>query len=479
MIITVIIINLKIIKNKIQNKIDNYPNANYNSYETPIKSQDKKYNARTRKLSNYEYENYISYKTPQKYQEYNSENIINVIPQKYTSFEQIQSPQTYSSYYSGTNFNINQYQNNKYDMNEIKFPTKVTKINSSAKPIYQNYNGSIPDNIMLNNVVPKETNIIINNNEILENKKRDNINNLELIENKIKDNEYNEQKIGGNDKEKLLLKCRKNGTPPPDADFSLEGWKLFYPPDEKFFLWDKGRVIPNQIRINNENDDENLEIYEGEVNKNDEKHGYGILTTPKFVRKGTWRDGEFTGWCRESRVNGDIYEGKFIDGSIYGKGINKSYKGNLYVGDFVDNKREGMGELRTKRINYIGGFKNNKLNGKGKLKFLKEGHSYEGSFLNNEITGLGVFKWSNGDVYEGEMKNGRMDGYGKYLYANGQIYEGNYINGVKHGLGKMTYSNGKIYEGEFKNGKPEGEGAITIDGKKVDVVYKNGKFHKK
>ena len=36
---------------------------------------------------------------------------------------------------------INQYQNNKYDMNKIKFPTKVTKINSSTKPIYQNNNG--------------------------------------------------------------------------------------------------------------------------------------------------------------------------------------------------------------------------------------------------------------------------------------------------------------------------------------------------
>ena len=160
--------------------------------------------------------------------------------------------------------------------------------------------------------------------------------------------------------ERLYEICRKNGTPPPDGDFSLEGWKLFYPPDEKFFLWEKGKTIPNRVLIYNEKDEEKLEIYEGEINKKNEKHGFGILTSPKYVRKGTWRDGEFTGWCRESRINGDIFEGKFIDGAIFGKGINKNHKGNLYVGDFVDNKREGKGELKTQRIHYEGDFKYDK-----------------------------------------------------------------------------------------------------------------------
>ena len=279
--------------------------------------------------------------------------------------------------------------------------------------------------------------------------------------------------------EKLYELCRKNGTPPPDGDFSLEGWKLFYPPDEKFFLWEKGKAIPNQIIVYNEKDEENLQIYEGEINKKNEKHGFGILTSPKYVRKGTWRNGEFTGWCRESRINGDIFEGKYIDGAIFGKGINKNHKGNLYIGDFVDSKREGKGELKTKRIHYEGDFKYDKFNGKGKLEFVKEGHSYEGEFKNNEINGIGIFKWNNGDVYEGEMTNGKMNGYGKYTYSNGQVYEGNYVNGVKGGLGKLIYPNKKIYEGEFKNGKPMGEGSIISNGEKVDIIYKDGNFQKK
>ena len=281
------------------------------------------------------------------------------------------------------------------------------------------------------------------------------------------------------DKKKLYAKCRKKGTPPPDEDFSLEGWKLFYPTNDKFFLWDKGKTIKNQFIVKNPDDDEKIEIYEGEVNIHNEKHGFGILTTPKYVRKGTWRDDEFTGWCRESRINGDIYEGKFIDGAIFGKGINKTHKGNLYVGDFVENKKEGKGELKTKRIHYEGDFKYDKFNGKGKLEYLKQGYSYEGDFKDNEINGMGIFKWNNGDVYEGEMTNGKMNGYGKYTYSNGQVYEGNYVNGNKHGLGKLYYPNNAIYEGEFKNGKPRGEGIMYIDGKKINVIYKEGKFKKK
>jgi hypothetical protein len=285
---------------------------------------------------------------------------------------------------------------------------------------------------------------------------------------------YDEKKL-----KKLLAYCFKKGTPPPDDDFSFESWEVFYPKDDKFFLWDKGKVIPNQVIIKNEDDPANIEIYQGEINYQKEKHGRGRLTTPNFVRVGTWRDDEFTGWGRESRINGDVFEGRFVDGAIYGKGINKNKTDNIYVGEFVDNKREGKGELKTAKVHYFGEFKYDKFNGKGKLKFLKERHEYVGEFKNNEINGMGIFKWSNGETYEGEMTNGKMNGYGKYTYNTGQIYEGYYVNGVKEGLGKLISKNNNIYEGEFKNGKIDGEGTIIIKGKKFKAIYKNGKFLQK
>ena len=249
----------------------------------------------------------------------------------------------------------------------------------------------------------------------------------------------------------LYNKCLSKGETEPDDDFSPDTYKEFYPENDPFFNFDKGEVTQGQI-ISNPDDPNNLEIYEGEINENNKKHGYGICTTPLYVRKGTWRNGQFTGWGRESRRNRDVLEGKFINGLVNGKGVLKNNKGNLYFGDFVNSQREGYGELHTNRIHYKGEFKEDKLDGKGVIEFLKEGHKYEGEFKNNEINRKGIFKWKNGDVYQGEMSNGKMNGHGTYTYNDGQIYDGEYINGLRDGKGRIIFSNQIIYEGEFKNG---------------------------
>jgi hypothetical protein len=257
----------------------------------------------------------------------------------------------------------------------------------------------------------------------------------------------------------LYNQCLSNGQTEPDDDFSTDNYKKFYKENDPFFTFDKGEVSQGQI-IASPDDINHLEIYEGEINDNNKKHGFGISTTPLYVRKGTWRDGEFTGWGRESRRNRDVLEGRFINGLLNGKGILKTNKGNIYEGDFVNSLREGYGILKTNRIHYIGQFKDDKLNGKGIIEFLKEGHKYEGDFKDNEINGKGKFMWKNGDVYEGEMTNGKMNGYGTYKYTDGQIYEGNYINGIREGKGRIIYSNKILYEGEFKGGHRYEKGNI-------------------
>ena len=261
----------------------------------------------------------------------------------------------------------------------------------------------------------------------------------------------------------------------PDDDFQLDGWKQFYPLDDPFFNWNKGVVAPNW-RVYNPEDRMNLAVYEGDM-ANGMRHGFGRLTTPKYVRLGTWRNDQFTGWGRESRRNGDVLEGKYIDGRVTGKGILKNAKGNLYVGDFVDNKRHGYGELDTNRLHYKGQFLGDRFNGKGIIHFKIEGHDYDGDFRDNEINGNGVFRWTNGDVYDGQMTRGKMNGVGRYTYANGQIYEGNYVNGVKEGKGKLTYPNGFVYDGDFIGGRPRGNANIISGGKTIPVQYSDGRFY--
>lgn len=264
----------------------------------------------------------------------------------------------------------------------------------------------------------------------------------------------------------LYQLCLSKGDTAPDDDFSVDNYKQFYPEDEPFFNFDKGEVANAKIVISP--DDINLlEIYDGEINDEDKKHGYGVSTTAFYVRKGNWRDGEFTGWGRESRRNYDVIEGKFINGLLNGKGYYKNNQGNIYVGDFVNSQRDGYGELSTNRIHYIGEFKEDKLNGKGVIEFLKEGHKYEGDFQDNDINGRGIFSWKNGDIYEGEMSNGKMNGHGVYKYANGQIYDGEYVDGVREGKGRIIYEGKVIYEGEFKGGHRFEQGNM-IDSSRSD-----------
>ena len=279
--------------------------------------------------------------------------------------------------------------------------------------------------------------------------------------------------------EQFYQLCLQGGETSSDEDFNPDKWKEFYPEEEKFFLFNKGNTFPNQIRIKNAEDPENLEIYEGETNDKNMMHGFGTLTTPHYRFKGSWRNDKFSGWGRKSFRNGDVFEGKFVDGELNGKGIFKSKDNNsTYIGDFVNSKRNGVGELTTNKLHYVGEFKNDELSGKGVIDFLNEGNRYEGEFENNDINGKGIYKFKNGDVYEGEMKNGKMDGFGKFTYADGKIYEGEFINGIKQGKGKLISPQDKMYEGKFENGLPEGEGFYTIDGQTSKVLFSKGNFVK-
>ena len=372
--------------------------------------------------------------------------------------------------------NINEEPQNSPDKSNLNINNTMEN-NNNINNIEQNY---IPQNIIKNHTKtdtqlqdeedPKDSNEInpthtMNNKEetIPKNAQQEKEENSEIKEAYIQDPDGQiipTQQISDSEIAYLYQQCLSKGETEPDDDFTTESYKKFYPEDDPFFLFDKGEVSEGQI-ISSPDELESLEIYEGEINDQNKKHGFGILTTPEFVRKGTWRNGEFTGWGRESRRNKEVLEGKFIDGTLNGKGIYKKSNNSLYTGDFVNSLREGFGELYTNRIHYIGEFKENKLNGKGIIEFLKEGHKYEGDFKNNEINGRGIFQWKNGDIYEGDMTDGKMNGKGIYKYANGQIYEGEYINGIREGKGRIIANNRVVFEGDFIGGHRVIKGRTT------------------
>ena len=344
--------------------------------------------------------------------------------------------------------------NNGYNINKNKqkYKAKINpnkmKINENNEVIFEKEQEKSKEEqffaIPLTPSKPIDEETPYNNNSHI-NKIKFNKNNREIIneiDENINNNIYNYNNENGNEFIEEL-ECKEF------EDFSPNAWEKFYQKEERFFKFPEEGITHNQVLINNQNG----EIYKGDINKNKEKHGFGKLISPSLKRIGMWRRDNFTGWGREIKENGDIYEGKFINGILNGKGIYKSKnKKTTYIGDYLNSMRHGKGELYTENFHYKGDFKNDKLEGKGKIEIYNEGE-YEGTFKDNLFEGKGMLKWKNGNYYIGHVSKGKMNGYGEETFLNGNIYKGYFVNGIKEGKGKIITADGKIIEGIFKNGE--------------------------
>lgn len=256
--------------------------------------------------------------------------------------------------------------------------------------------------------------------------------------------------------------------------YSKTGWKKFYPYDQDKFNVDYGKTFVIKLLIIN-----NQEIYTGEININNQKHGFGIsINKSGYKFTGYWFKNSFEGWGEYIDSDGNIFQGLFVNHKLNGKGEKFSVNGNHYEGDFIYGLRSGYGREYTKDHVYIGQFENDKKNNKGKLVYKNIEDFYEGQFIDNNITGKGEYKWGNGDVYIGDFINGKMHGKGLYRWPDGGEYEGEYIDNIKEGRGRFKWANGKIFEGPFVAGKPHGKGILKVNNNIHDVEFIEGKMKK-
>ena len=233
-------------------------------------------------------------------------------------------------------------------------------------------------------------------------------------------------------------------------DFSPDLWKKFYPNDEEFFNYEKGNVINSHTTYQNNLNE--IETYIGELNQNGEKNGFGKLFSKNKKRIGTWRNNKFTGWGREIREDWEIYEGRFINGELTGKGIYKNKNKNfLYIGEFNKFIKHGKGELFTPKFKYRGNFDNNKISGRGRIEIYNHG-VYDGYFKDDQISGKGIFMWKDGGTFYGEMKDGKMNGDGKLITNDLIEFEGTFEDGTNKGRGEITYPDGIKKPGRFSKG---------------------------
>lgn len=159
-------------------------------------------------------------------------------------------------------------------------------------------------------------------------------------------------------------------------------------------------------------------------------HGYGsMIYSDGSTYVGSWREGKRVEGI-ETLNNGDVYEGKFINGCRQGKGILKTKDGLV--------TKHGMWEDDV----------------------LKEGGELSITF-------------GDGQVYFGDHVDERPHGFGKMDYADcgpGVItYTGEFINGFRHGEGRCFFhGTGEEYRGDFAFDEPIALKIFQHDGPLID-----------
>ena len=218
------------------------------------------------------------------------------------------------------------------------------------------------------------------------------------------------------------------------STFHKGNYNLFYFNSPEFFRVPQSEIVGKRKIIYYINNNSSQQaFYEGEVNKLNHRHGLGTMKEPNSTKIGQWRNNRFSGWGRVIKKNGQVFEGKFDNNILSGKGIYK-FKDTLYVGSFEKGIRQGKGVLITDKFKYNGQFNGGKIDGYGKIVFLDSKVpecEYEGTFRQNNIEGNGIMKWKNGNMYQGEIKNGKMNGRGRFIPKDGIPIDAVFKDNVK------------------------------------------------
>eukprot|EP00741_Cyanophora_paradoxa_P025073 tig00000342_g24201.t1 len=234
---------------------------------------------------------------------------------------------------------------------------------------------------------------------------------------------------------------------------------------------------------------------------------------------GEW--GGTTGQSRHGRgrmtyINGDVYDGEWIDDRRHGRGRMvisgrpaepAMFSGKKGAGPSTGTRKAGgsqsglggkKGKKGATQSSSVTGVDLNRPEGwsmHGETGSDAEGPltEYDGDWMADDATGQGKVVYANGDVYEGSVVEGRRTGRGtyrsrtgatitsdwwadtllfaevSYLGPDGTRYDGrmqekssnkrdHWVLVEPHGPGKVTYADGSAYEGHFMNGLRHGKG---------------------
>ncbi|GAA4823239.1 hypothetical protein GCM10023331_04610 [Algivirga pacifica] len=147
--------------------------------------------------------------------------------------------------------------------------------------------------------------------------------------------------------------------------------------------------------------------YQGDLDIHGNRKGTGTYT---------WKDGT-------------VYEGKWQDNLMHGRGVLHYADGSTYEGYFAYGKKHGYGVFTW-----------------------ADGDKYTGGFKEGKMHGRGVLEQTDGSVHTGIWREGKSNGEGDHVYADGSKYIGEWKDNLRHGKGIMLYADGRIEQGKWMNG---------------------------
>ena len=142
-----------------------------------------------------------------------------------------------------------------------------------------------------------------------------------------------------------------------------------------------------------------------------------------------------------------LFEGEYLNGYRYGKGIESGPYGIMFEGEYYNGKRWNG------KMYYDGNVICELKNGNGLMKLYEKEFDDaligEGEYINGELNGqLKSFNEIDGTYFEIEYKNGKKNGKGKEIENGEIIFEGEYLYDYKR-KGKEFIKGRLIYEGEY------------------------------
>jgi len=223
---------------------------------------------------------------------------------------------------------------------------------------------------------------------------------------------------------------------------------------------------------------ETQQQYFGEL-KNGTYSGVGKITFEKTERIGSFENNLLNGTGKITNDGVVVYIGEFKNDEIEGIGcfIDESTNTKLF-GNLQNKVLNGFGyTMKDNIMLYIGTFTNGTLHGIGTFYTSQSHHT--GQFSFGVALGVGLTKYTNGEIKMGIWRNGILDQFGREESNDKEItYEGEYKSGIRFGLCRLSWDFGKcIYIGNVENGKPRGFGKLDTPEYIYVGNWENGRRH--